>query len=381
MKIKRLNEDTIDQAMAKEKAERAEAEVAAQNEVVEELADEYGMEIEPWTDGTYKDVEEELDRCLLAALRARDMDKISQRNLLLIGRAGTGKTERIKEWCKRRGITPVAIPAQGLQPTDITGIFGRDEDDPKHSSRLGNTEFYTLDNENTILFLDELNRATPEVQGALLTIIQNHQVYDPEQENKMKILRGMLFTVAAINPDSVDYTVEEMDSAMLTRMGQLEVEPDVDYQLKYFRRLFGEQFEKYKSKGRKRGMKQAAGRMAIAEALLTDPNFSFDDPKQEREAKKMQKPALNPRTLTTALESCNGTKQDFIREFEKVCNPKRLDMIEMILNDYVDVDDKANDALKFGEKSDSLRKDNGNGTPFAKKANTILDQILPGMHH
>ena len=117
MKIKNLNEsilteDTIEQEAAKEVKQAARAIKADQ--------------VVDWN-GPYGEVEEALDRALKNARRAEKHGRISGDNVLLVGRAGTGKTERIKEWAKQRGIQLHFTDVQSLDPTDLAGIIGRDD--------------------------------------------------------------------------------------------------------------------------------------------------------------------------------------------------------------------------------------------------------------
>ena len=52
------------------------------------------------------------------------------------------------------------------------------------------------------------------------------------------------------------------------------------------------------------------------------------------------------------LENSNGTKDDVIREWNNYCSYEKKDMIEDILRDYKDIDDKANDAIKDDSESE-----------------------------
>lgn len=45
------------------------------------------------------------------------------------------------------------------------------------------------------------------------------------------------------------------------------------------------------------------------------------------------------------IDSSNGTKKDVIAKWNEFCNPAKLELIKLILSNYTDVKDKANDAL------------------------------------
>ena len=61
-----------------------------------------------------------------------------------------------------------------------------------------------------------------------------------------------------------------------------------------------------------------------------------------------------------ALDFSDGTKKDFLDIWSHYCNYKKKGIVETILSDYVDVEDKANDAIKDGSESDVFAKSKTN---------------------
>ena len=108
-----------------------------------------------------------------------------------------------------------------------------------------------------------------------------------------------------------------------------------------------EEYKRRPSEFAAEAIKEAKGRLGICKALLSSPLFSFDTPDEEDEAHQNQEHTTSPRNLSAALRNCDGTKDDFLEVFPRACNPNKLDTVEQILTDYVDVQDKANDALKY----------------------------------
>lgn len=53
---------------------------------------------------------------------------------------------------------------------------------------------------------------------------------------------------------------------------------------------------------------------------------------------------------------CDGTKDDFLDLWSSMVNPLKKSTVEGILANYVDVDDKANDALKTETDSQVFKK-------------------------
>lgn len=359
MKIKKvLNEASIEQA-AQEYGNQVKAAAKAVKA---------GEAITP--DEPYGVVEEALDDALEAAEEANDFGEVSGVNVLLIGRGGTGKTARVEAWAKRRGVNLVQKDAKTLDPSDLGGIVGRKYDQEgnisNRATKLSNDEFDQLDKPNSVLFLDELNRAPEDVAGSLLTLINNHTVNDDEQPTGKRLLKGFLFTVAAINPPKPGNKVNELDNPMRSRFGAVEVDSDPDYQLQFFRKHYGDLIKQMKDSGKVDRVTALEGRLAIAEKLLSDPRFQFDGDEEEEEAQDRGTPVLNARSLTNLLHASKGKKESFLRKWSSFCNPDKYGIVEDILSDYVDVDDKANDALKYG-----------NMNPFAKKEQeaSIYDKI------
>lgn len=303
-----------------------------------------------------------LDRCLKIAKQGIIYDKDSKAaaNLLVIGRAGTGKSEIIQDWAKRRNINLISKNASSFDKTDMGGAVAQAVDDTGKTTntvtRLSNAEFDGLNEPGSVLFLDELNRADSEIMGSLLTLVLDHKVPDTSAKNGMKKLRGFLFTVAAINPADDNYEgTNALDNAMRNRFRRLELN-DID--IPGYRQHVIDEWEsgvkkaeaEYKRKPSEftaEAIIEAKGRLGLCKALLSSPLFSFDSLEDETAANENQEPFTSPRSLSAALRNCDGTKADFIDVFPDFCNPNKLDTIEQILTNYVDVQDKANDALKY----------------------------------
>lgn len=372
MRVKKsnmLNEETLGQAAANygKNAEFEKANQELQSAKDKKIAQKFekigDVEFVAWQ-GARGDVENALDRALENAFDAELEDRISGDNVLLVGRAGTGKTERIKNWAKQRGLDLEQYQVQSLDPTDLAGIIGRDDNDPEYASRLGNKEFHRLDNPNAVLFLDEINRASEAVLGSLLTLVQNHKIVDPKEPGGMKTL-PFKFTVAAMNPETEGYDVTKLDMAMRTRFGRYLIEADNEFQKEFYNNWMPKLIKIAEDKKNPRLLLKRQRQLAIANALMDSDLFRWDDEREEAKADESGFPALNPRTLTEALLSCDGTKEDFLDVFVHKCNPAKLELVEDILDSYddIEVDDKANSVFTKYEN------------PFAKKRETASDKL------
>lgn len=340
------------------------------------------IESEPWAESANGDLESALSASLSQAQRiqrelAIDLEDAEEAgdpdlfdpteygfaaNVLVVGPAGTGKTARIKKWAKSQkpAVTVIAKDAKTMDPTDLGGIISRLVNDKgeqtNQATKLRNTEFDVLDTPNTILFLDELNRAPDDVAGSLLTLIQDHVV--PSNEgNGTKFLSGFMFTVAAVNPAtgeaSQGYRTQQLDMAMKTRFGKVSVEYDNLQQLEYLRKYYKRLIEDPRREKEDRIANW--NRYQIAKKLLLSPNFHFDSEEEEAELSDTSDSALNYRSLTQLLNNCDGTKEDFLNKWPRFCNPHKTEMVEDILDDYLDYDDSDDEGyFDIDDKANSV---------------------------
>ena len=91
-------------------------------------------------------------------------------NIMLVGNHGIGKSEILTEFFKEKGMPVVALfLGQMADPGDLIGLPTKDE-------KTGKTDFmppywFPIDGKPIVLFLDELNRARPEI---LQTVMDLH---------------------------------------------------------------------------------------------------------------------------------------------------------------------------------------------------------------
>lgn len=299
------------------------------------------------------DIEKALDRALR---NNRQQIKYGSRNfinVLFTGPAGTGKTARIKAWAKKNNINLVKTIAGTMDEADLGGVPVANVADGV-AIKLSTTQFDSLQTEpNSVLFLDEWNRAPRAVRATLLNLIQDHEIPDYRQKNGMRFLPNFLFTVAAVNPsDDLGYNTDSLDDAELGRVMEYEVAPDSKLWLDYVRDILTNQKKQAEESNDTESVKEFTGRLAIVEKLISDPRFSFDSQKDIEESKKAKDKGtgngkiLTYRNLLDVLNSSDGTKKDFLSLWNRKCNSLKKQTVEEILRDYKDVDDVANSALK-----------------------------------
>lgn len=276
-------------------------------------------------------------------------------NVLFVGPAGTGKTSRIKAWAAENNINLVTVIASSMDETDLGGILSKDEEDPGTVKKLSSKEFDALDNvPNSVLFLDEFNRAPHSVRGPLLSLIQDHIVRDDRLDTKERRLKHFLFTIAAINPADENYNTDQLDDAEMSRFRVKNIYHDNintrDYLIKSLQKKIDSEMA---TDNDPETILEYRGQQKLANVLLSSPDFEFDSP-ADVEASKMNGNGLilTSRTLTNAIEGSDGTKEDFLDGWNDYCNSLKKSMVIDILSGYEDVQDEATAALD-GHQSQS----------------------------
>lgn len=292
-------------------------------------------------------IEKTLDRLL-------KVNKLNQKrghghfnNVLFEGNAGTGKTSRIKSWAAENGINLLIKKANELDVSDF-GVLIQNKDGDS-AKKVRTTEFDLLDRPNSVLFLDEYNRAPANVRGTLLTLVNDHIILDPQGEEGVKEFPNFLFTVAAINPYNGMYDTKQLDSAEMSRFRHVNVPNEANVILSYFNKQYDKWIAEAEAEGDHETAQEDRGRKAILNALLSNPNFEFDN--EEDELKVMEEGnrlPLNSRSLESLISDSNGTKEDFLNLWDDYVNNFKKPMAKMILKNYKDVEDKANQAIGVG---------------------------------
>lgn len=251
-----------------------------------------------------------------------------------------------------------------MDDTDLGGALSPDRESGRVAVKLASTEFDELDNvPDSVLFLDEFNRAPRSVRGTLLTLIQDHTIPDNRVKGKTRYLKNFLFTIAAVNPADANYNTDELDDAELSRFKRVDVYHDKLNTRNY---LIDQLNRKIADSTDPEEIREYEGQKGIINTLLSSREFSFDSPQDVENSKENGNGLItSARTLTNLLFYCDGTKDDFLDNWNDFCNSTKKPSVEIILSNYEDVDDKANDALKGGTESNV----------FAQKEDSVWDQI------
>lgn len=148
-------------------------------------------------------------------------------NPLFAGAAGIGKSEICQAWVKKQQKTRnpnygfIDIRVAYLEAPDFIGFPGESVDAHgavRTSHRL--PEFWPTDPESEgLILLEEPNRGTTAVMNCLMQLLTDRKVHN------YTLPKGWIIA-GAINPDSAEYDVNTMDTALKNRFASFEVEYD-----------------------------------------------------------------------------------------------------------------------------------------------------------
>ena len=142
----------------------------------------------------------------------------AEQNIMLVGNHGIGKSEILTEYFSEKGMTVVPLfLGQMSDPGDLIGI-------PNRNDATGKTEFmppywFPLDGKPIVLFLDELNRARPEVLQTIMDLALNRKLAGQSLPEGSRI-------ISAVNAGD-QYQLTDLDPALVSRFNVVGFRPTV----------------------------------------------------------------------------------------------------------------------------------------------------------
>lgn len=143
----------------------------------------------------------------------------TSQNIMLTGKHGIGKSQILEQYFTARGCKVVTLfLGQMSDPGDLIGIPHKDEVN-------GKTEFlppywFPVDETPVVLFLDELNRARPEVLQTIMDLALNRKLAGKSLPKGSRI-------ISAVN-NGDEYQLTDLDPALVSRFNIYEFIPSVD---------------------------------------------------------------------------------------------------------------------------------------------------------
>ena len=148
-------------------------------------------------------------------------------NIMLVGNHGIGKSEILTEFFKEKGMPVVALfLGQMADPGDLIGLPSKDE-------KTGKTDFmppywFPVDGKPIVLFLDELNRARPEILQTVMDLALNRKLAG-------KLLPDGSRIISAVNAGD-QYQLTDLDPALVSRFNIVNFKPTAEEWLLWARK-------------------------------------------------------------------------------------------------------------------------------------------------
>ena len=150
----------------------------------------------------------------------------STQNIMLVGKHGIGKSEILTNYFKSKGLKVVTLfLGQMADPGDIIGIPSKVEKLDAEGKATSRTDFtppywFPQDGQPIVLFLDELNRARPEILQTVMDLTLNRKLAG-------KALPEGSYVISAVN-DGDEYQLTDLDPALVSRFNIYEFKPTVE---------------------------------------------------------------------------------------------------------------------------------------------------------
>lgn len=152
--------------------------------------------------------------------------KNNRRPVCLLSQPGVGKSFLVNQVAEELNMKLISISTAQKEPTDICGYPVPIGDDVL-LKQIGSFKELTETNEPTILFLDEMLQAIPQVQSALMQLIQFRIAGDNKLSDKVKIL------CASNRPEDLS-GVHQMNPALMDRTTPYELYTTLELFTKYW---------------------------------------------------------------------------------------------------------------------------------------------------
>lgn len=140
-------------------------------------------------------------------------------NIMLVGRHGIGKSQILENHFQTQGQQVVSLfLGQMSDPGDLIGI-------PNKNEKTGKTEFmppywFPLDGKPIVLFLDELNRARPEILQTIMDLALNRKLAGRSLPKGSRI-------ISAVN-EGDEYQLTDLDPALVSRFNIYHFKPTIE---------------------------------------------------------------------------------------------------------------------------------------------------------
>jgi len=158
----------------------------------------------------------------------------ASQNILLVGKHGIGKSEILTRFFEQKNQRVVTLfLGQMADPGDLIGLpVSSNKEEGGKGTEQGETRtefippfWWPTDNEPIVLFLDELNRARPELLQTVMDLVLNRTLAGKKLPEGSRI-------IAAVN-DGDEYQLTHLDPALVSRFNIYQFCPTVQEWLQW----------------------------------------------------------------------------------------------------------------------------------------------------
>lgn len=142
----------------------------------------------------------------------------AEQNIMLCGKHGIGKSEILTKFFEEQGMKVVPLfLGQMADPGDLIGLPEKDE--KGESTIFLQPYWFPKDGKPIVLFLDELNRARPELLQTVMDLALNRKLAGKQLPEGSRI-------ISAVN-DGEEYQLTDLDPALVSRFNIYNFRPSV----------------------------------------------------------------------------------------------------------------------------------------------------------
>lgn len=142
----------------------------------------------------------------------------AEQNIMLTGKHGIGKSQILTKYFEDKGFKVVTLfLGQMSDPGDLIGLPHMDDESKKTDFML--PYWWPNDNKPIVLFLDELNRARPELLQTIMDLALNRKLAGKSLPEGSRI-------ISAVN-DGEEYQLTDLDPALVSRFNIYDFKPTV----------------------------------------------------------------------------------------------------------------------------------------------------------
>jgi hypothetical protein len=284
-----------------------------------------------------------LDMALDVALKNKRRGGKFGSNVLIVGLPGSGKTASVGDWAKANNINLVSINAKNNDlDAYINGYTTKDPDDPHWTTQAFSKNLMSLEEDRSVLLLDEYNRQVkPQIRASLLTLINEHKIVG-DGPNGQHEFKNLLFTVAVINPAvRTDKGAAALIDAEKTRFAfkLKNMDSDAATTIEFLTKYYNKEIKKLDSTNEYylKDLEDYLRCLDLGVFIMSHPKFSYDTRDDLDALADEDVTMLNQRSFVEGLNISNGDVNRFKQWLENSSDflEKDIDMLQSIIRTYV----------------------------------------------